>query len=146
MSRQQVIAQVAYEAPQVIVVTVVGPQGTTTSESVCLTQDVAVSARRQAQAAWGDVAMDLDLRVAAPPWLAKGDLVQLEAHVMDPDDHGSSPYGRVEGYLPVGGVLVTQARAGSAVFAPEDMVVVRAGDVDQESLADIEERIGPSEP
>lgn len=145
MSRQQVIAQVAYEAPQVIVVTVFGPQGTARSEAVGVTQDVAASARRQAQAAWGDVDVDLDLRVAAPSWLAEGDLVRLEARAVDPDDLSGSPYGRVVGFLPVGGVLVTQARAGTGVFAPEDMVVVRPADVDQEALADIWARTGPVE-
>ena len=146
MPRQQVTAHAAYEAPQVIVVTVFGPQGTATSETVGVTQDVAAAARRQAHAAFGDADVDLDLRVAAPSWLAEGDLVRLEAHAVDADDLGGSPYGRIVGFLPVGGVLVTQARAGTGVFAPEDMVVVRPEDVDQEALADIWARTGPASP
>ncbi len=146
MPRQQVVVQVTYTAPRVIVVAVLGPEGATTSETVFWGRDVYLSARRQAEAAWGGVEVDLDLRVSAPPWLAAGDLVRLADQALDPDDLGGSPYGQVAGFLPIGGVQVVQARAGLGILAPEDLAVVSSAQVDPPALAAIRERTGPTTP
>ncbi|CAN5139890.1 hypothetical protein BH24ACT10_BH24ACT10_10800 [soil metagenome] len=61
-----------YDALHVIVVSVTGPDGATSRETVALTGDIISSARKQAEAAWGT--KDLDVRMSVPPWLHVGDL------------------------------------------------------------------------
>ena len=142
MSLRQVVAEATHVAPHVIVVTVAGPDGTTSSETVTLSTDITASARRQAEAAWGDTDIEVDVRTSTPPWLAEGDLVRLAQGALDPDD-GSEPYGQIVGFVVVGGVLVVQARVGAGIFAPEDLTVVSPEDIDPKTLEEIKDRAGP---
>ena len=141
MSRRHVTAQATYRAPGLIDVTVDGPDGSTSRETVAATGDVSTSARRQAEVAWGGTSIDVDVRMSTPPWLAEGDLVRLTGSAVDPDD-GNEPYGQIVDFMIVGGVLVVQAGAGAGIHAPEDLTVVHAEDIDPRTLADIKERAG----
>src|SRR3954451_25298343 len=105
MSRRHVTAQATYLAPDVVVVTVDGPDGSTSSETVASTGDITSSARRQAEVAWGSASVDVDVRMSTPPWLAEGNVVRLSGDALDPGD-GNEPYGQVVGFMAVGGVLI----------------------------------------
>ena len=142
MSRKQVAAHAVYEALHVIAVSVTGPDGATSRETVALTGDVTSSARKQAEAAWGTKELDVDVRMSVPPWLHVGDLVRLTGPAVDPDQ-GSDPFAQIVDFLPVGGVLAVQAGAGAGVFAPEDLLPVSADDIDPATLEEIRERAGP---
>ena len=141
MPRRHVTAQVTYRAPDLIDVTVDGPDGSTSSETVAATGDIASSARKQAEVAWGSTSIDVDLRMSTPPWLAEGDLVRLTGSAVDPDA-GNEPYGQIVGFMIVGGVLIVQAGAGAGIYAPEDLTVVHAEDLHPKTLTDIKERAG----
>jgi hypothetical protein len=127
------------------VVTVEGPDEATSSETVALSADIALSARKQAEASWGSKALDVDVRVSRAPWLDVGDLVRLTGRAVDPGQ-GSDPFAQIVGFLPVGGVLAVQAGAGAGVFAPEDLLPVSANDIDPATLVEIRERAGPPPP
>ena len=141
MVRRQVPAQARYKAPGVIVVTVDSPDGSTSSETVAATSDMASCARKQAESLWGSTSLDVELRPTRPPWLAEGDLVRLSGSAVDPED-GNEPYGQIMGFMIVGGVLIVQAGAGAGIYAPEQLTVVRPEDMDPKTLVKIKERVG----
>lgn len=143
MARRLVTARATFTAPGVIVVTVDGPKGSTSSETVAATGHVASCARRLAEACWAGTTLDVQVRASRPPWLAEGDLVRLSDGAADPED-GNEPYGQVVGFVDEGGVMIVQSGAGAGIHAPEDLTVVNAEGIDPEALADIVKRAGGS--
>ncbi|MFI6758059.1 hypothetical protein ACIBF5_02780 [Micromonospora sp. NPDC050417] len=99
-------------------------------------------AQEAASAAYGPGPIDVAILVDRPPWLQEGAVVRPDPAAVDPGEAPAYPYGQVVGFLPVGGVIVVHPESGSAVYAPEDLVVCDPRSIDPAVLDDIVRRTG----
>ena len=74
-------------------------------------------AREGVAALLGPDAATAVLLVDRPPWLHEGDRVRIDASALESGE--THRYGRVVGFLPIGGVMVVHPESGAGIYPPE---------------------------
>lgn len=116
---------VRFEDDRSMTVYVHGPDGPVATGTTRASMELGRLARAGVIAVLGTDDGGVDMSVEKPPWLNEGDSVRIQRSFLDVEaDPTSNPYGRVAGFLPVGGVLVTQSKTGTGVFPPEALEIV----------------------